>query len=165
MSISADLRRLSSDPRLRRISNLSSTGIVGVPYALEDSFGETLSHVMASVRPWKNALWGVRRLPALPPWLLRSVLKSVLALSRRSPFLPTMMNVGVLDGQRLIFGVASPTAVQILGPIPHAGGLAATVSTYRDTLTISMSAYARTTAPEVLEQALQGMDAELPVAI
>lgn len=52
----------------------------------------------------------------------------------------------------------------ILGPIPKVGGVASTVSTYLETLTVALNAYERDIDPALLEKALDIADRELLAA-
>jgi NRPS condensation-like uncharacterized protein len=168
VSISADLRLFADDPRLMRVSNISSSNAIGIGYDPDDAFDEALGRVVESIRPWRDALWGargLRRIP-LPHRLLRARMAAAAAYFRRKEMLiPAMMNIGVLDEARLAFGDVVPVGAYILGAVPTFPGLAATVSTYRDTLTVWIGAYEQDTDPALLEQTLQGMDKELGLAL
>lgn len=167
VSMSANLRLLVDQPSLRRISNISSTNFVGIGYEDGEVFDQTLQRVVEAVRSWKEALWGVRALRkmSLPPFLMRTMFAGMgRRLVQDGVFVPTIMNIGVLDEGRLTFADAAPTAAHILGPIPKLGGIASTVSTYAGTLTVSLGANAHDVDPTLLEKTLDVMDQELLAA-
>jgi NRPS condensation-like uncharacterized protein len=166
--ITSDLRRYVGDPAMRRVCNLSSGALAQIAYDPRDEFDEALERVAQSVRPWKDCLWWLKGSGGtpLPYYALYPIISaSAAGFRKRGMDMPVMMNTGVLEEGRLGFGTAMPVAAHILGSLLKVGGFAATVSTYRGTLTVWMGSYERTMDPVLLEQALQGMDEELRRAV
>lgn len=75
---------------------------------------------------------------------------------------PVVMNIGVLDENRLCFGEVLPIAGYILGPFGQIPGFGMTISTYRGTSTVWMGAHQKDVDPDVIERVLHGIDEELP---
>jgi NRPS condensation-like uncharacterized protein len=166
--ITSDLRRYVDAPAMRRVCNLSSAALAQIACDPRDDFDEALERVMRSVRPWKDCLWWLKGSGGTPlPYYALCPIMSAAAVGfrRRGMNMPVMMNAGVLEEGRLGFGDALPVAAHVLGSTLKVGGFAATVSTYRDTLTVWMGSYERDLHPALLEQALHGMDAELRRAL
>lgn len=164
VSITADLRRFAPDPRFERPCNLSSAQTIEIGFDAGDGFDDALRRVIEAIRPWKDGLWGFATLchPGLPTPVVTALMSAVMAYAARHSLVPpTVMNIGILDEQRLVFGDQVPRAAQILGPVLRAPGFAATVTTYRGELTVCLAYREELVATDLVERALRGMDDEL----
>lgn len=174
VSVSADPRRFAPSARLARISNIATTQTVLVDYRHGETFDETLRHVADGVAPWRDCLWSIGNSfgreasdPRPPkPVVLRAMFGFLTTMMRlgNSAALVTM-NVGPFDDARLAFGTAHAVRALVLGPIPRFSGFAATISSYRGAVTLSMGARNRRTAPDLIERALSGIDQQLRDAV
>lgn len=100
---------------------------------------------------------------ALPYRLSRGMWKVYRTVFGRSGTLPSVvMNIGVLDEDRLRFGEALPIVGYILGPFGQVPGFGMTISTYRGTSTVWIGAHQKDVDPDVIERVLHGIDEELP---
>ena len=168
MYVTADLRRPVERPEFERPCGLSTPQMVEVDSVRDSSFADDLRRVVAAVRPWKDCLWNpaILRITSVPHRAMRAVYSVGAAhFRRRGTLPPTLMNIGLLDEERLSFGGAVPVAGHVLGPVLAIPGFAATASTYRDVLTVWMGFYQEDTDPELIQQVLAGMDAELGSAV
>ena len=163
-TITADVRRFAEDVRFQRACNLSSPHTIEIGQEAGDTFDDTLQRVIGAMRAWKDGLCGAATLcgPNLPHPVMRALLSAFGRYAgRRGMVPPCVMNIGILDETRMAFGAARPVAAHILGPVPKGPGFAATVSTYRDTLTVWMGFHEEDLDPRLVECALRGMDEEL----
>ena len=96
---------------------------------------------------------------------MRMVLKAIARLTAGSgKSSPIFTNIGVIDEQRLSFGSDVPVDARMSGPAGFGASFVATVSTYRDTLTVSMGFCESDTDPSAVEGVLHAIDEELALA-
>ena len=165
VSISTDTRRFVSRPELNRIANIATTQTVPMAFRPGETFDETLQHVVDGVRPYRETLWtiGASQGKSPAPWVMRlgmRLLVFMMHATRRGGDLVTM-NIGPFDEERLKFGDASPVSAVVAGPPPRYTGFPATISYYRDALTIWMGVRERWLDPELIERYLEGIDRQL----
>jgi NRPS condensation-like uncharacterized protein len=171
LSFSAEHRRYLTGDVEPPISNLAVTIWLGVERREGEDFDGTLRRVSAQTARWRETLWGIRgavraagvaRMGYMPMrTMLRAIAKMSAGAGKTSP---VFTNIGVLDDTRLSFGGAVPTDARVSGPAAFGASFVPTISTYRDTLTVSMGYCDQDTDGAVIEKVLQAMDAELTFA-
>jgi NRPS condensation-like uncharacterized protein len=91
--------------------------------------------------------------------------KAILGLSfkmgPKGKTFPYFTNIGILDEQRLTFAGATPTAGSMYGPASMGASPVATVSTYRDALTVSMGCTDDDASKRVTDEVLRLLDDEI----
>ena len=169
VSVSADPRRLAPDASTNRIAMLATTQTVMIDCREGETFDETLQHVVEGIKPWRDCLWsiGTGRSPWTPMPAATRALFGFLATMMRTFHLAGLvtMNIGPFDEERLAFGDVRPTSAIATGPIPKFGGFPATISSYRDELTIWMGIRERNISAELVERCLDGINEQLAVAV
>lgn len=169
ISISADLRRFTDDPKFERICTLANPQTIGVPYDASDAFDALLSKVATETQRQKAMLWGARMYanPEIPLgyYLARAIWRVYVAMFAPMKVIPpVVMNIGVLDESRLRFGEAVPVGAYVQGSFGQVPTLGFTISTYRDALTVWVGARRQDVDPAINDRVLAGMRDELSVA-
>jgi NRPS condensation-like uncharacterized protein len=172
LPFSAEHRRYLPSQEGLPISNLAITLWLGFAWVAGESFEATLARACEQTRAWRSALWGVKgaaqatRLMALGPAIAGGIMKATARLgSGRDSSLartsPVFTNIGVLDESRLRFGSAVPISARLSGPAAFGASFVPTISTYRDSVTVSMGYCAEDMDVAVIDAVLSGMDQEL----
>jgi NRPS condensation-like uncharacterized protein len=144
--LTCELRRHLPAGTKTALSNISSVWTVDVPPVAGEGFDGTLARVVGATRAWKSS--GASKAIAIGIPIVNKVVGRRALGFFRGQFSKTeknisdqpggdvvgFTNIGVIDEERLDFGVPTPvTDAWLLGPVIHSGaGLAA--STYRDRL-------------------------------
>jgi NRPS condensation-like uncharacterized protein len=169
VSISADTRRFASDPRLERIANIATTQNVVVEYVHGETFDETLAHVTAAVKPYKDCLWTVGAGLTGKPMSASAVRNMFRFMAMMMKVLHAAaivsMNLGDLDEERLSFGMARPERAYATGPIPRFTGFGALLTYYRGAITLGMGTRREVMDPAILDRYLAGIDEQLDGAL
>ena len=165
ISVTSNLRLLVDQPRFDRVCGLSGVVSVSIDHNDGDDFDGTLRRTIEGVRPHRDSLWGAKSLNSSPGRWYR-LLGAVMAVLTRATlgngkFAPMLVNIGVIDDAQLGFGAATPVSAHICGSMPLGAGFGATVSTYRDNLTVWMGNFEEHIAPEMVEGVLARMGEEL----
>ena len=150
------------------MTNLAISLWLGVPHIEDEPFDGTLARVSEQLDAWRDALWGVKSLAQATGVAqmgytpMRLMMGAVSAMSAKSgKTSPVFTNIGILDEDRLHFGSLIPVSARLSGPAAFGASLVPTISTYRDTLTVSMGFCEEDIDPEVIEKVLRDMDEEL----
>lgn len=163
----ADHRRfLGVDPETLPVTNISISGFLGLDYLPGESFEGTLGRVSECMRAWKATGYGVvgQKQAASFARLGFTTMKALYAAMGRmggGKSLPLFTNMGVIEAEKLRFDGVEPVSAYMLGPAAFGGSLVPTISTYRDTLTVSIGYCADDLQGEVVRKVLDDMDAEL----
>lgn len=153
------------------ITNLAISLWLGVPFVEGEPFDATLACVAEQLDAWRDALWGVKslvqavglvRLGYTPMRLLMRAVSSMSAKSGKTS--PVFTNIGVLDADRLRFGDLVPLSARLSGPAAFGASLVPTISTYRETLTVSMGFCETDFDAAIIERVLRDMEEELTFA-
>ncbi|MDZ4169927.1 MAG: hypothetical protein U1E26_09790 [Coriobacteriia bacterium] len=163
-SITSNARQYTDEASIMRMCVLAGSSTPVIVHQRDDDFAAALGRVTEGVRPCRESLWGAKFL-AKPVRFYR-LIQAIMTLLLRSMYrsgtaAPIVMNIGVMDEARLAFGDALPIAAHMTGSIPKGPGFGATISTYRDTLTVWMGNYEHHVDPALVERVLQGMGEEL----
>lgn len=141
----ADLRRYLPDADRLPISNVSISGSLDIERVDGESFDGTLARVRERMAAWAKTcygaapLLGAEKMAVLGYKLTKRLLQTTIRLSGRSgKTYPWFTNIGVLDEGRLAFDGRAPIAGSMFGPAALGASIVSTISTYRDTLTVSM---------------------------
>lgn len=150
------------------MTNLAISLWLGVPHIEDEPFDGTLARVAEQLDAWRDALWGVKslaqaagvaRMGYTPMRLMMGAVSAMSAKSGKTS--PVFTNIGVLDEDRLDFGGLIPVSARLSGPAAFGASLVPTISTYLDTLTVSMGFCEADIDPGVIEQVLHHIDEEL----
>jgi len=150
------------------ITNLAISLWLGVPHVEGESFDGTLLRVKEQLDTWRDALWGVKslvqatsvaRMGYTPMRLMMGAISAMSAKSGKTS--PVFTNIGILHEDRLDFGGLVPVSARLSGPAAFGASLVPTISTYRETLTVSMGFCDADIDPDVIEQVLHHMAEEL----
>ncbi len=168
VDFSVDLRRFASPEVADRIANLSVTLHMALACFDDEHFDATLERVCEQTAEMRNASWGLEWM-ARTDRLARRLFKPIARLfvyvgtkqARRGATIPSLSNLGVLDERRLAFAGEIPIAAVMAGPAIWGAGQLVTVSTYRDTMTISIGFCEADQDPGAIETVLQAMIDEL----
>jgi NRPS condensation-like uncharacterized protein len=143
IQVPIDMRAFLAKDQPQTICNLSS-GLFPAPVlSAEDSFEQVLSKVVETMARWKSRRPGVTG-AILMELAMAGGYRNAQARfnqmvpmgSKVSPLL--LSNLGILDASRLVFGSAAVLDAFALTPIMLGHGLMLGVSSYRDTLTLSI---------------------------
>lgn len=168
LAFSADHRRYLRDVIALPIANLAITIWLGVLYDQDDTFEATLQRVTAQTARWREALWGARsavraarivKVGYRPMEALMAAIGHMSGKSTRGS--PIFTNLGILDERRLSFAGALPVSARLSGPAAWGASFVPTVSTYRDTMTVSMGFCADDTCESDIQAVLRAMDAQI----
>lgn len=161
LSFAAEHRRYLTGEAEPPISNLAVTIWLGVENLVGEGFDDTLDRIVEQTSLWRGSLWGLRSgvrtagLTRIGYEPMRMVLKAIARLTAGSgKSSPIFTNIGVIDEQRLSFGSDVPVDARMSGPAGFGASFVATVSTYRDTLTVSMGFCESDTDPSAVEGVL-----------
>lgn len=167
IQVPIDMRAFLAKNQPQTICNLSS-GLFPAPLlSAEDSYEQVLSKVVETMARWKS------RRPGLTGAILMELAMAggyrnaqarfsqmVPIGSKVSPLL--LSNLGILDASRLAFGSAAVLDAIALTPIMLGHGLMLGVSSYRDTLTLSIGycqgLIAETTIKDLLERVVSELN-------
>lgn len=99
----------------------------------------------------------------MPYALMRALIEPGLRLAGRSgKTLAYLTNIGVIDEERLRLDAAAPVEARMYGPCAGAGpSIVAAVSTYRDSLTLTMGFCSEDMDESVIASVLGGTEREL----
>jgi NRPS condensation-like uncharacterized protein len=140
----ADLRRYIPDAEMTPIGMLSISGPLGIERVDGEPFDGTLGRVVAAMTVWEEQCYGAgpaynaEKLNGLPYAVVSAILSLSFKMGPKGKTYPYLTNIGILDEARLAFGEETPVAGSMYGPAGFGASPVATVSTYRDTLTVSM---------------------------
>jgi len=168
LPFTAEHRRYLREQGDLPMTNLAISLWLGVPHIEDEPFDGTLARVSEQLDAWRDALWGVKSLAQATGVAqmgytpMRLMMGAVSAMSAKSgKTSPVFTNIGILDEDRLHFGSLIPVSARLSGPAAFGASLVPTISTYRDTLTVSMGFCEEDIDPEVIEKVLRDMDEEL----
>jgi NRPS condensation-like uncharacterized protein len=168
LSFSAEHRRYLTAAEEPPISNLAVTIWMGVENREGEAFDGTLERVVGQTSLWRESLWGLRsgvrtagliRIGYEPMRMILSAIGRLSAGSGKSS--PVFTNIGVIDERRLAFGADVPVDARMSGPSGFGASFVATISTYRDTLTVSMGFCEADMDASAVESVLRAIDEEL----
>lgn len=168
LPFSADHRRYLPHGTPIPVTNLAVSLWLGVEHVPDEQFDSTLARVQEQLDAWKEALWGVgslvqatalTRLGYAPTLALMRMISRASARSGKTS--PVFTNIGVLDEDRLVFNGVTPVDARLSGPSAFGASLVPTISTYRDTLTVSMGLCEDDMDPATVEGILRDMGEEL----
>jgi NRPS condensation-like uncharacterized protein len=169
VALSADVRRLSDGPALRRIANISTVQTALVKATPTQSFAETLAAALAAIKPYRDSLWsvGMHEKPEGPGlWGMRAMFSAITAIAKATHSSGSgLVNLGSFDDSRLLFGEVRPVAAYATGEILRYGALFALASSYRGTMTLCMGFREKHLAPHAAEQFLARVQSELDAVI
>lgn len=149
MMSTADHRRFLPDPASLPISNVSISGSLAIPRIDGESFADTLRRVHASMAEWAATSYGVgparnaERLTRLGYATARLIMGLSFRLGKPGMTYPWYTNIGIIDAGRLVFDGVRPSHAFMFGPFVSGASVVPCLSTYADTLTISMGYCAR----------------------
>lgn len=168
LPFSAEHRRYLNTPEGMPITNLAITIWLGVAHVEHEDFEGTLRRVVEQVSVWRETLWGVKAvvqaagLSRIGYTPMKAMMSAVDRMGARSGTTsPVFTNVGVLDEARLAFGDDAPVDARLGGPAAFGASFVPTISTYRDTLTVSMGYCEEDMDPATIEGVLRAMEEEL----
>ena len=171
LPFTAEFRRYLKKQGDVPLTNLAISLWLGVPHVEDEPFDGTLARVGEQLGAWRDALWGVKSLTQATSVArmgytpMRLMMGAVAAMSAKSgKTSPVFTNIGILDEDRLDFGGLIPVSARLSGPAAFGASLVPTISTYRDTLTVSMGFCDADIAQDVIERVLRHMDEELTFA-
>ena len=168
LPFTVDHRRYLKDREDIPVSNLAISLWLGVAHVEGELFHDTLGRVMEQLDAWRDAMWGAKslmqatglvRLGYTPVRLMMGAINSASAKAGKTS--PVFTNIGVLDPGRLCFGALVPVSARLSGPAAFGPSLVPTISTYRDTLTVSMGFCEADIDTAVVDRVLGYMDEEL----
>jgi NRPS condensation-like uncharacterized protein len=169
LPFSAEHRRYLKDAEGMPITNLAITIWLGLESVESEAFDGTLRRVVEQTAVWRESLWGVKavvqsaglaRIGYKPMKAMMRALNGMGAKSGTTS--PVFTNIGILDEAKLLFGDAAPSDARLSGPAAFGASFVPTISTYRDTLTVSMGFCEEDMDPAAIEQVLSFMDEDLP---
>jgi NRPS condensation-like uncharacterized protein len=140
----ADLRRYLPGADAYPIGMLSISGPLGIERVDSEPFESTLRRVCEAMAVWESQCYGAgpafnaERLNGLPYAAVRAILGISFKMAPKGKTYPYLTNIGILDEGRLAFGEEAPVAGGMYGPASFGASPVATISTYRETLTVSM---------------------------
>lgn len=145
LDFSVDYRRYLDPDARDRIANISSAVSLAVPCSDGEPFAITLERVGEQTSALRDSLWGIRSMAKLERMCGRS-LKPISVLmgsvgrknARKGVANAFLSNFGVFDEERLGFAGVAPDSAVVFGPAPWGSGQLTAVSTYRDTMSVSM---------------------------
>jgi len=168
LPFTVDHRRYLTDCGDLPVSNLAISLWLGVARVEGEPFDATLARIAEQLDAWRAAMWGAKslmqatglvKLGYAPMRLMMGAIGSASAKSGKTS--PVFTNIGVLDADRLRFGGMVPVSARLSGPAAFGASLVPTISTYRDTLTVSMGFCESDIDAAVIEEVLRKMDEEL----
>ena len=168
LPFSAEHRRYLRSTEGVPITNLAITLWLGVEHVPGEDFDGTLRRVVEQTSAWREALWGVKAvaqtagLSRMGYKPLKAMMGAIMRMSAKSAKTsPVFTNIGILDEDRLAFGEATPSSASISGPAAFGASFVPTISTYRDTLTVSIGFCEDDQDSDAVERVLRLMDREL----
>jgi NRPS condensation-like uncharacterized protein len=168
LPFSAEHRRYLPTAEGIPITNLALTIWLGVEHVPGEDFDGTLRRVQEQTSAWREALWGAKavaqtaglsRIGYKPMMAMMAVIGRMSAKSGKTS--PVFTNIGIMDESKLAFGGSAPVSASLSGPAAFGASFVPTISTYRDTLTVSMGFCAEDLDAESVEQVLRFMEEEL----
>jgi NRPS condensation-like uncharacterized protein len=163
----ADLRRFLPEEGAYPIGMLSISGPLGIERVDGETFDQTLGRVRDAMAVWAGQCYGAgpaynaEKLNGLGYQAVKALLGMSFRMAPKGRTYPYFTNIGILEAERLAFGNESPTEGCMYGPASLGASPVATVSTYRDTLTVSMGCDASESATSVTDEVLRLLDDEI----
>jgi NRPS condensation-like uncharacterized protein len=167
LAFAAEHRRYLKSEAEPPIGNLAITIWLGVEPTPGETFDETLARVVEMTGRARESHWGLAsgvgaaRLAKLGPGPTKFLLGGVAKLGGSGKTSPVFTNIGVLDESRLSFAGSVPADGRMSGPAAFGASFVPTISTYRETLTVSMGFCDQDIDPADVENVLQTMEREL----
>lgn len=140
----ADHRRYLPDADSLPIGMLSISGPLGIERIHGEPFDGTLQRVHDAMAVWERQCYGAaaalnaEKLNRFSYATVKRILGMSFKLGAKGKTFPYFTNIGILEHDRLAFGDATPTAGDMYGPASFGASPVATISTCRDTLTVTM---------------------------
>jgi NRPS condensation-like uncharacterized protein len=163
----ADHRRYLPDADSCPIGMLSISGPLGIERVDAEPFDGTLGRVVAAMAVWEEQCYGAgpaydaEKLNRFSYKTVTRILGTSFRLSPKGKTYPYFTNIGILDEARLAFGEEAPVAGSMYGPASFGASPVATVSTYRDALTVCMGCTAADAAITATDEILALLDDEI----
>jgi NRPS condensation-like uncharacterized protein len=163
----ADLRRYIPDADAAPIGMLSISGPLGIRRVDGEPFEGTLRRVREAMDVWEGQCYGAgpaynaEKLSGLPYAVVRAILGLSFKLGQKGKTYPYFTNIGILDEEQLSFAGTTPTAGGMYGPASMGASPVATISTYHDTLTVSMGCTDDDASKRVSDEVLRLLDDEI----
>ena len=168
LSFSAEHRRYLAGDVEPPISNLAVTIWLALENRAGEDFDGTLERMVGQTTRWRETLWGIRgavgaagmaKMGYAPMRLMLAAVGRLAGGAGKTS--PVFTNLGIIEDGRLPFGEAAPVAARISGPAAFGASLVPTISTYRDTLTVSMGFCDADMDAPTIEAVLREMDRQL----
>ena len=167
IQVPIDLRHSLPEGKEQRICNLSGGLFPAVTLQAGETFEETLASVKSTMAHWKSNQPGLTGAMIMELAFALGYAKGKAQVQRIasahgkdvSPLL--LSNLGVLDANRLDFGLLKIESAYELGPIMLNNGLMLTASTYADHLTLGMGYCRGNLAAEIVEGLVEAVKCEL----
>jgi NRPS condensation-like uncharacterized protein len=159
----ADLRRYLPDSDSLPISNISISGSLDIKRVVGESFDDTLDRVHARMREWASMCHGAgplanaERFAGLGYRMTERLLLLAFRAGSDDKTYPWFTNIGIVDDSRLTFDGLAPSSAVMFGPIAVGASIVPVISTYRDSLTISMGCHDSTEATACTEELLESI--------
>lgn len=161
--IMIDMRRYLKNKRQESLTNLSSTAIIKIIVEKGESFCDTLTKVNSEMQSKKDNYLGLNtfiKLNILYKLFGRKLSFQILKIALKNPPI-CMTNIGIIDSKQLSFEGSSIANSFMFGSIKYRPHFQIAVSSYDDTLTLTVNLYGSRQDQANMNKFLNIMDKEL----
>ncbi|MDD7793172.1 siderophore synthetase [Clostridium sp. 'White wine YQ'] len=162
--IMIDMRRYLEERNIDALCNLASTVITSLKFDSQESLLETVKRLSVSINKKKVnqlGLNGFVKISAIYKIFSYKNFKRLLTFGFKHPLI-AMTNIGILDEDKLCFKGTQIKDAYMCGSIKYPPYFQLAISSYKESLTLSVNLYGSTKDKERIKEFLELLDNEFP---